>query len=385
MNVFQQRLNEVVYHLENGNINLGFRMLVDAVLDTQNVSNFDECIAIAAWQEKNETNQIDFVLKCKTLVSSLTSQNINIDSNPKILVSAKEITKQFSKNGFELGPVSLDIVAGQLIGLVGENGNGKTTLLRMIAKELSISDGEISFPFANKKLDDYSLRTKLTYIPQRTPKWFGKVKDNLKLTATHYGISANENEQWVLMLMIRFGLWKFRNHSWNELSSGYKMRFELARTFLRKPKLLLLDEPLANLDILSQQLILEDLKMLGKSLSNPLGIVLSSQQLYEVEKVSDEVIFLKNGKPSSFNNLKNKDENKNASLIVEIEIENTKEELMNALANFTINEMKLLGSNYYIELSNGTSKELLTNLANADIQIKYFRDITFSTRRFFNN
>lgn len=385
MNLFQQRLNEVVYHLENGNDNFGFRMLVDVVLDTQTISNFDECIAIAEWQENNENNKTDFISKCKILITSLASQNISINNQESILASAKEITKKFTKNGFELGPINLDIITGQLIGLVGENGNGKTTLLRMLAKELSISEGDISFPFADKNLDDYALRTKLTYIPQRTPKWFGKVKDNLKLTATHYGISAAENEQWVLMLMIRFGLWKFRNHSWNELSSGYKMRFELARTFLRKPKLLLLDEPLANLDILSQQLILEDLKMLGKSLSNPLGIVLSSQQLYEVEKVSDEVIFLKNGKSSSFNHLKNRDDNKNNSLIIEVEIENSKEELIAAISNYKVNEMKLLGSNYYIEIENCSTKDFLQMLIQSNIQVKYFRDISFSTRRFFNN
>src|SRR5690606_10595788 len=106
---------------------------------------------------------------------------------------------------------------------------------------------------------------------------------NLKFTASHYGIKGEENELIVLMYMIRFGLWKYRNHQWSELSSGYKMRFELARTFLRKPSILLLDEPLANLDVLAQQLILEDLKHLSHSLANPMGIILSSQQLYEVE------------------------------------------------------------------------------------------------------
>ena len=382
MNEFQKKLQETIYHLENGNDNLGFRMLVDVVLDTNDVANFNECIAIANWQEQNENDKQTLIEKCTNLIAVLDKKEIKIAVQKNILVSAKNITKKYGKNNFKLGPISIDIVAGQLIGLVGENGNGKTTLLRMLAKELSISDGEINFPFAEKNIDDYTLRTKLTYIPQRTPKWFGKVKDNLKLTAAHYGIAANENEQWVSMLMIRFGLWKFRNYSWDQLSSGYKMRFELARTFLRKPKLLLLDEPLANLDILSQQLILEDLKMLGKSLSNPLGIVLSSQQLYEVEKVSDEVVFLQNGVPSSFNKFKNTEvEN---TLVVEIEIENTKEALQAALKDLTVKEIKLLGSNYYIELFDISSSSFLQLLLQNNINIKYFRDISLSTRRFFN-
>ena len=213
---------------------------------------------------------------------------------------------------------------------------------------------------------------------------FEATKDNLKLTATCYGIKPEENETIVLMWMIRFGLWNFRNHKWNELSSGYKMRFELARTFLRNPKVLFLDEPLANLDILSQQLIIEDLKLLGKSLSNPLGIILSSQQLYEVEKVSDEIIFLKNGLPSSFNNLKNEKNNQQQQLVVEIEIENDRNELLNALEGIKYKELKFLGNNYYIEIEGIRAEDFLKQLLNKHIQIKYFRDISVSTRRFFN-
>ena len=379
---FQKRLQEIIYNLETGNENLGFRMMVDAVLDTNNISNFDECIAIANWQEQNESDTETFKQKCKALVSALEKQEIKIAKQENVLVSAINIRKTYGNGTFALGPISIDIIAGQLIGLVGENGNGKTTLLRMLAKELSISEGEIKFPFAAKNIDDYTLRTKLTYIPQRTPKWFGKVKDNLKLTAAHYGIAPTQNEQWVSMLMIRFGLWKFRTYSWDQLSSGYKMRFELARTFLRKPKLLLLDEPLANLDILSQQLILEDLKMLGKSLSNPLGIVLSSQQLYEVEKVSDEVVFLQNGVPSSFNKFKNAEEK--STLVVEVEIDSTKEILQAAIKGLQVKEIKLLGSNYYIEIEESTAQIFLQKLVENNIEVKYFRNISQSTRRFFN-
>jgi ABC-2 type transport system ATP-binding protein len=382
MDAFLQKLADTQYHLQNGNEQLGYRMLVDAVLDSRNLQNYNSVIDIANWQETNENDTAGFVSKCSALLSQLQQQTISIRQTNAVLVSAKGITKTYGSGKFSLGPVSIDIIGGQLIGLVGENGNGKTTLLRMLAKELSVTSGSIAFPFAPKNADDFLLRTQLTYIPQRTPKWFGKVKDNLKLTAAHYGIPANENEALVSMWMIRFGLWKFRNHTWDQLSSGYKMRFELARTFLRRPKLLLLDEPLANLDILSQQLILEDLKLLGKSLSNPLGIILSSQQLYEVEKVSDEVVFLKNGKPSTFNSLKEtKGEN---VLTIELEIANTKEELTAALKHFTVNDLKLLGSNYYVEVNAATTKEVLRALLNHNIGIKYFRDISNSTRRFFN-
>ena len=383
--MYQQKLSEIKYQFNTANDNLGFRMLVDAVIDTSNINIFNQCIALANWQEQNDNDTEGFKTRCVEILHTLEKEEFPLNQSHTLLASAKEITKVYGNNKFELGPINIDISAGQLIGLVGENGNGKTTLLRILAKELSFTEGEIQYPFSKNKMDDYALRTTLTYIPQRTPKWYGKVKDNLKLTCTHYGIKPTENEQWVSILMIRFGLWKFRNYSWSELSSGYKMRFELARTFLRKPKLLLLDEPLANLDILSQQLILEDLKMMGKSLSNPLGIILSSQQLYEVEKVSDEVIFLQNGKPSSFNSLKAID-NVVAKqiLVVELDIANSKEMLQAALQTLQVEQLKLIGSNYYIEINNTEVSTLLQLLLDNNITIKYFRNISLSTRRFFN-
>lgn len=378
---YTSRIQEVHEQLNHKNLNLGFRMLTDLVLDTGQMKHFQRCIQLAEWREEHPEDDDKMVENSKALLNELTFQERTLNNQP--ILDAKEVYKQYGNKSFELGPVSLSILPGQLIGLVGENGNGKTTLLRMLAMELSLSNGDIQYNYFQKG-NRYDLRTKLVYIPQRTPKWFGLVKDNLKLTATHYGIPPEENENWVLMLMIRFGLWKFRNHRWNELSSGYKMRFELARTFLRKPRLLLLDEPLANLDILSQQLILEDLKLLGKSLSNPLGIVLSSQQLYEVEKVSDEVIFLKDGKPSSFNALKENDDTASSRLVVELEIQEKREDLLAALQSFDIIEFKKLGSNYYIEIENTDIKQFMHALVTADLKLRYFRDISHSTRRFFN-
>jgi ABC-2 type transport system ATP-binding protein len=383
MNLYQEKIVEVINHITNGDDDLGYRRLIDCALDTNDTATYKECIQFHEWREKHELDKLLIREKSIAFLQNLSSKNVPNQQSSDILLNAKSLKKNYSRGNFTLGTINLQINSGNIIGLVGENGNGKTTLLRILANELNLDSGSVFYKFAINKQDNYDLRSQLIYIPQRTPTWYGLVKDNLKLTATHYGLKGEANEAMVMMYIIRFGLWKYRDMKWSELSSGYKMRFELARTFLRQPKIMFLDEPLANLDILAQQLILEDLKYMAKSLSHPVGIILSSQVLYEVEKVSDEVVFLKNGRQDSFNRLKTEG-SENANTYIELETDSTKETITAALLQFEIVQLTLNGGAYNIEVKNSTPNAILKALVAADITIKYYRDITFSTRRLFN-
>lgn len=383
MTAFDLKVSEVIQLFREGNHSLAFRRMTDCVLDTGQLEWYRSFINFYDWKEKNDHDKSAIEAQAIELLEKLRGESIIENNEEKILLDAVNVSKIYKGNRFKLSNISLSIKSGEIIGLVGENGNGKTTLLRILAKDLFFDDGNITYSFAKNVKDEYHLRTRLTYIPQRTPKWYGLIKNNLKFTASHYGITGDHNELLVLMMIIRFGLWPFRNMNWSELSSGYKMRFELARTFLRTPKLLLLDEPLANLDIFAQQIILEDLKYLSQSLRNPLAIVLSSQQLYEVEKISDEVIFLKDGVPKSFN------ESKAAGavadeIVFELEAEVDREAILNALSSFNVESIEYNGGTYLISLSGTAGAALLSALAMHKIPVKYFRDITHSTRRFFN-
>ena len=163
------------------------------------------------------------------------------------------------------------------------------------------------------------------------------------------------------------------------------MRFELARTLLRQPELLLLDEPLGNLDVLAQQTILQDLKMIANSVANPIALILSSQQLFEVEKVSDKVIFLRKGEYKE-NTGENHNESTPTQLIVEIETPNSREELLAVFKSFALEKLQYNGGNYVAYFRPNTDfSQLLQALGNAGITLTYIRNISSSTRRFFMN
>ncbi|MBM7420568.1 MULTISPECIES: ATP-binding cassette domain-containing protein [Chryseobacterium] len=383
MTKHQQRVAEVYHFFDNKDTVLGFRKLLDCAIDTQDMSIYKEAIELTDWKETHNHAIDELIEKSKTLLAKIEKVPVKEHISEQSVLKAIDIVKSYGSNRFSLGPVSVEINKGQVYGLVGENGNGKTTLLRILANEISFKDGSLNYSFNEKSKNEYDLRTKLVYIPQRTEKWYGSLKDNLKFVLSNHGVSPEENETRTLMMIARLGLWNYKHLKWNELSSGYKMRFELARILLRKPEILLLDEPLANLDVLAQQVILEDLKSIANSVNHPIALILSSQQLYEVEKISDKVIFLKNGKYKDNSEVNDDDENQ---LIIEIDTNESRDKLLEVFKDFNMEKLNFNGGVYVAYFSTETQfYEVISALGNAKAEIIYIRNISSSTRRFFVN
>lgn len=383
MTKHQQRVAEVYHFFDNKDTVLGFRKLLDCAIDTQDMSIYKKAIDLTDWKETHNHAIDELIEKSKNLLAKIEKVQVKEHVSEQSVLKAKDIVKSYGSNRFSLGPVSVEINKGQVYGLVGENGNGKTTLLRILANEISFNDGSLNYFFNEKSKNEYDLRTKLVYIPQRTEKWYGSLKDNLKFVLSNHGVSPEENETRTLMMIARLGLWNYKHLKWSELSSGYKMRFELARILLRKPEILLLDEPLANLDVLAQQVILEDLKSIANSVNHPIALILSSQQLYEVEKISDKVIFLKNGKYKDNSEVNGDDENQ---LIIEIDTNESRDKLLEVFKDFKLEKLNFNGGVYVAYFSSETQfYEVISALGNAKAEIIYIRNISSSTRRFFVN
>lgn len=381
MSKSEERIKEVLAFFKNKDTVLGYRKFMDCAIDTQDLTIYKEVIELTDWKEQFPDKENELIEKATTILNKISKIAIEEYNVQTPILTATNIVKSYGQNRFTLGPISLDIKKRQVYGLVGENGNGKTTLLRILAKELSHNEGQLNFNFDKQHSNSFDLRSKLVYIPQRTQKWYGSLKDNLKFVLSNYGVSPEENETRVLMMIARFGLWNYKHLKWNELSSGYKMRFELARTLLRQPELLLLDEPLANLDVLAQQVILEDLKAICNSLNNPIALILSSQQLYEVEKISDKVIYLKEGKYKEKDDLIEHDENQ---LIVEIDCKCEREKLIEIFNHLSLEKLIFNGGMYVAYFSNNTNfSSVLETLGKHNIDVIYTRNISKSTRRFF--
>lgn len=375
MNTFQKQKEETAEQISSGNYDQALKRIIDFTLDTEQVRLYRKVNLFLKWfcgrQHSEEVPE-----KLNVLLSEITEELQHKEPVDRhILTKMIGWEKKYSQS-FTLGPVSLELRTGEITGLVGENGNGKTTLLRSLCGELKSDKGELYYLFPYT--DTYDLRSKLIYIPQRTPSWRGSLIQNLLFTAVSYGYSPEEAVEITELVIARLGLREFRDYAWKNLSSGYKMRFELARMLLRRPKILLIDEPLANLDIIAQQTVLEDLRQIADSPFRPLAVVLSSQQLYEVEKNSGQIIFLKKGRQQ------NLDAHEAGSLIIEFETDEGIAELKRKLSMLPMHSLEQNGSTFIATFNGDMKREDFIKFSlDQEINLVYFRDISKSSRVFF--
>lgn len=388
MTTFTQRLQQIASYFAAGDTHLGYRRLLDAAIETLDFDVYASTLRFCDWYDAHSSNPDASALNVEvqgllqTIANALPKVSPDTGS-PRL--EAQSVQKRYAKGAFNLSATTVTLRPSEIVGLVGENGNGKTTLLRILNGELKPDAGNVRYNLTHGSSAPTTYETKaaLAFIPQRPLSWYGGLMENLQFAATFTGYTSRQNGLWTEMMVARMGLRPFRTYNWSRISSGYKMRFELARTLARKPQVLLLDEPLANLDILAQQIILEDLRFLAGSSTMPLSIILSSQQLYEVEKVSDQVVFLQKGVPR-YQSLKSTADVR-PGLTVELETGATREDLLQSLNGLPVQKLSFNGGVYIVYFNNDVSlPQVLRALADASLSVKYLRDISTSSRRFFD-
>ena len=296
------------------------------------------------------------------------------------IYKATNIVKYYSRSNFKLEIPNIVLSENSITGVVGENGNGKTTLLNIIAGNLSQDDNSFTyFETTPQTAKEWTvIKNKIAFIPQRIPRWYGTLLQNLQLKAAIEGIKSVDIDNEVAKIVSFLGLKKHIHLKWSEISTGYRLRFELARVLIGEPQLLVLDEPIANLDINAQQQFLSDLKKLTQSKEYPIAIILSSQQLHEIETVATQMVFIKEGKALFSGNIDNIENNYNT-----IEIIVKEEKKLTVLLQERSYTYTKRGMYYQIDIADTVPNFFLKELIEATITINYYRDISKSTKKLF--
>jgi len=296
------------------------------------------------------------------------------------IYQATDIVKHYPRSNFKLEVPKLQLNPGSITGVVGENGNGKTTLLNIVAGNLSQKNTSFTyFDSTPTTANNWSaIKDKIAFIPQRIPRWYGSLLQNLQLKAAVEGIPNEEIDTELDKIIHFLGLAKFQHLKWSEISTGYRLRFELARILIGKPQLLVLDEPIANLDINAQQRFLADLKEIAQSKEYPIAVILSSQQLHEIETIATQMIFLKEGKALFNGNIDSLESSNNTIEILVTENDKLIEFLETKHYDFTQR-----GVYYQVDIKETLSNHFLKELIHEGIAINYYRDISKSTKKLF--
>ncbi|MEM8934101.1 MAG: ATP-binding cassette domain-containing protein [Acidobacteriota bacterium] len=303
-----------------------------------------------------------------------------------VALTAEGLAKTYRKTGFRLGGVTFDLRQGEILGVVGPNAHGKTTLLRLLAGELRHDDGMLGYPTlrgGTGRIDWTEVKHQLAYLPQDLPRWHRSLRNTLHYEAAIHDLRATENEREVDYIVERLSLFDELDKRWRELSGGTKLRFALARALVWKPKLLILDEPLANLDFKAQQTLLQDVRHLASSVRHPMAVVISSQHLHEVEAVADRILFLHLGRVR-FEGPREAIGEQRDDNVFELGVPLTLSALHDLLDDLPVHEVSHSGISYIVRASLGTTAaDLLGRLFAAGVAVDYFRDVSRSTKALF--
>ena len=212
----------------------------------------------------------------------------------KSAVSAKSLVKKFG-DFVAVDNTSFEIRPGETFGILGENGAGKSTTMRMIACRSPLSDGELFVEGFDVKTQERKIRTILGIVPQENnldPDL--NVLENLLVYARYFRMDAEIAKQRSEELLNFVGLQHKLYAKVEHLSGGMKRRLIIARALLHRPGILLLDEPTTGLDPNVRQEIWDKLEELRRN--ENLTILLSTHYMDEAEKLCQRIIVMAHGK-----------------------------------------------------------------------------------------
>ncbi|MFW2367946.1 MAG: ABC transporter ATP-binding protein [Desulforhopalus sp.] len=210
-----------------------------------------------------------------------------------VALSISNLCKTYSGGLEALKDVSLDVKEGDFFGLLGPNGAGKTTTIGIITSLVTKTSGSIKVFGVDIDHDFPSAKRLIGVVPQEYNfSIFEKVQDIVTQQAGYYGINREVALQSSEKYLKKLGLWEKRESSARELSGGMKRRLMIARGLVHEPKLLILDEPTAGVDVELRRGMWDFLLELS---DQGRTIILTTHYLEEAEQLCNKIAIINDG------------------------------------------------------------------------------------------
>ncbi len=211
-----------------------------------------------------------------------------------IAIAIRDLEKTYA-NGFQaLKGISLEVAQGDFFALLGPNGAGKSTTIGIISTLINKSAGAVEVFGRNVDTHVYETKLDLGIVPQEVNfSLFEKVGDIVRTQAGYYGLPRLLAAERAEKYLRKLGLWEKRNDRSRSLSGGMKRRLMIARALVHEPRLLILDEPTAGVDIELRRSMWEFLTEIN---NNGTTIILTTHYLEEAEQLCRNIAIIDEGR-----------------------------------------------------------------------------------------
>lgn len=218
-----------------------------------------------------------------------------------LAIEIKNLTKIYTSKDNKIQPkkalenIDLEVSQGQFYALLGENGAGKTTTIGIMTSLINKTSGKVSIMGIDIDRDFAKAKSYLGVVPQEFNfNIFETVLEIVITQAGYYGIPLKVSIPKATQVLTDLGLGDKLHSLANTLSGGMKRRLMIARALIHDPRILILDEPTAGVDVSLRYGMWEYLKKINKE--NGVTVLLTTHYLEEVEELCDRAMILHNGK-----------------------------------------------------------------------------------------
>jgi sodium transport system ATP-binding protein len=230
------------------------------------------------------------------------------------MIELLTVSKRFG-DFYAVQDVSLSVPRGEIFGLLGENGAGKTTILRMISTVLTPTSGTIMMGDLEVHKHPSQVRRLIGVVVGEAVYDRLTVKENLWFFGRAYGVADQIMTRKVPEILERMHLTDYTNKLAGHLSRGNKQKLSIGRALLHNPPVIMMDEPMSGLDVGAQQAVrqlIRDLRCDGKT------VIFSSHNMSDVDRLCDRVAIITKGRLSAYGALDQVLTNKKVSSLEEL-------------------------------------------------------------------
>ena len=290
------------------------------------------------------------------------------------MIEVKNVTKKYG-SFTAVDDISFDVKDGEVVGLLGKNGAGKSTTMNVITGFIEPTEGTVVVNGYDIMKKTKKAKKQIGYMPENVPLYSDlTVKEFISYMSELKLVERKNRKEEVIKTIKETGLEEVQNKLIKNLSRGYKQRVSLAGALVGNPEVLILDEPTVGLD--PKQII--EIRNLIKELGKKHTIIISSHILSEISQICERVVIINNGKIVAIDSPANLEERTREKNVLFITVEDKEEKILSIkdeieeIENVVLVKENEDGTRQYKIISdekNDIRKKLFAELPKRDINI----------------